>query len=239
MAASVWIIPTGPLINIAVSWPGLDKLGAFDGIGGVEAAAKAFDFDSKDPPDAISLRAYGPSAPENWWNRRFQSGDITTAVQSTAIFRSVSSLLPAEIRSSAQRNTLEELIPTKDAGHHRAGTSAGAPRSTDGTFRLPGRVSQPLVNWDDDPALGQGAPNNRQGAYPRGTFIIDDWDKKRRSPFHASSRGETWSTMVPISHSSGSYQDVAAFNRFLRDNAPKLTPALARNGGRGISCGKD
>ena len=79
--------PPGPLINIAVSWPGLDKLGAFDEIGGVEQASKAFFFDFKEASDATSLRAYGPSAPENWWNKRFVSADIdfTVHVYSTSL----------------------------------------------------------------------------------------------------------------------------------------------------------
>jgi deferrochelatase/peroxidase EfeB len=218
--------PTGPLINIAVSWPGLDKLGAFDGIGGVEAAAKAFYFDFKDPPDATSLRAYGPSAPENWWNKRFQSGDIDLTVHIYCNSPECLVTTSAKIRSSAQRNTLEELIPTKDAEAITGqALQPGLPGLPTVHFGYRDGFSQPLVNWDDDPALGQGAPNNRQGAYPRGTFIIDDWDEKAQS----FPRKQPWRDLVH--HGSylafvWIYQDVAAFNRFLRDNAPKLTPGL-------------
>ncbi len=53
--------PPCPIVNITLSWSGLNNVGAFDALGGITEAEKAFYFDFKDPPDATSLRAYGPA----------------------------------------------------------------------------------------------------------------------------------------------------------------------------------
>ena len=47
-----------------MSWNGLLALGAFDAMGGEEAAATAF-YMFNEPPPAESLRAFGASAPQN------------------------------------------------------------------------------------------------------------------------------------------------------------------------------
>ena len=71
--------PPCPIINIAIGWAGLDKVGAFDGLGGAERPQRHFP--STSPISrTISMRAYGPSAPENWWNKRFKSQDIELTV---------------------------------------------------------------------------------------------------------------------------------------------------------------
>jgi deferrochelatase/peroxidase EfeB len=216
--------PSDPLINIAVSWPGLDRLGAFDDIGGVEQASKAFSFDFKDSSDATSLRAYGPSAPENWWNKRFVSADIDLTVHVYCTSLDTLATQSREIRASARRNQLEELVPsTDDEAITGQALESGVPGLRKLHFGYRDGFSQPLVNWDDDPALGQGSQRNGGGPYPRGNFIIDDWDDKAQS----FPRREPWRGLVR----NGSYlafawihQDVAAFNRFLRDNAPRVAP---------------
>jgi deferrochelatase/peroxidase EfeB len=217
--------PSGPYINIGVSWPGLDKAGAFDNLGGVAEAEKAFFFDYKDPPDAASLRAYGANAPENWWNRRFASRDIDLTVHVYGTSLDVIAAASEEVRASARQNLLEELIPTRDGEAITGQTlEPGLPGLRKLHFGYRDGFSQPAVNWDDDPALGD-PPRNGRGVYPRGNFIIDDWDE------HAQSfpRRQPWRDLVY--HGSylafaWIYQDVAAFNRFLRENAPKMAPGL-------------
>jgi deferrochelatase/peroxidase EfeB len=215
--------PPGPLVNIAVSWPGLDKVGAFDAIGGVGKAEEAFYFDFKEPPDAASLGAYGPSAPENWWNKKFKSHDIDLTVHVYCTSAQMLAQASAQVRDSARRYLAEELIPTRD-GEAITGQALepGLPGLRKLHFGYSDGFSQPLVNWDDDPALGQpGGPP----VYPRGHFILDDWDEKAQS----FPKCDRWRSLVH--HGSylalaWIYQDVAGFNRFLRENAPKVAPNL-------------
>ena len=214
--------PPGPIVNIAIGWSGLDAVGAFDGLGGVGAAAQAFPFDFTDQPDGISMRAYGESAPENWWNRRFKSQDIGLTLHAYCTSTDQLESASAEIRESAKRNSLEELFPT---GTGEAITGQALATATPGMRRLhfgySDGFSQPQVNWDDDPALGRGPPPNGKGHYPRGYFIIDEWDDQAQS----FPKSDPWRALVR----HGSYvafawihQDVASFNRFLRENAPKV-----------------
>lgn len=216
--------PPGPLINISVSWPGLDKLGAFDDLGGVKAAEKVFYFDFKDPPDAASLGAYGPSLPDNWWNKRFKSSDIDLTMHVYCTSEDKLAEASEDIRESASRNLLEELIPTLD-GEAITGKALGEDLAglRKLHFGYSDGFSQPEVNWDADPALGVGPPPNGKGAYPRGHFIIDDWDEDAQS----FPRDDPWRSLVR--HGSylavaWIYQDVAAFNRFIRENGPKAAP---------------
>jgi deferrochelatase/peroxidase EfeB len=218
----------GPLINIGVSWPGLDKLGAFDALGGVAEAEKAFYFDFKDPPDTNSLGAYGPSAPEHWWNGRFKSGDIDLTVHVYCAEAEPLAHLTDDIRASARANQVEELIPTRDG---EAITCRALKPPPEGLRKLhfgySDGFSQPKVNWDNDPALaGPGPGDHGAGFYPHGHFIIDEWDEKAQSfprqeqfrelVYHGSYLALSWV-----------YQDVAKFNKFLADNARAVADKIA------------
>ena len=216
------------LVNIGVTWPGLDKAGAFDGDGGVEKAKEAFYFDFKEPPDAESLGAFGASAPENWWNKRFKTGDIDFTVHVYCTSTEKLDNASREVRESAKNNGLEELIPTRDGKEAITGCALGTGLSglRKLHFGYSDGFSQPSVNWDNDPALGTGAPVNGKGHYPRGHFILDEWDEKAESfprvePWRGRLRHSSYMALSWI------YQDVAAFNRFLRDNAPAVAAALA------------
>jgi deferrochelatase/peroxidase EfeB len=215
--------PPGPLVNITVSWTGLDTLGAFDDLGGRGEAEKVFYFDFKDPPDAASLGAYGESAPENWWNKRFESQHIHFTVHVYCTSAEMLAEASKNVRDSAGRNGVQELIPTSD-GEAITGRALEPPplglRKLH--FGYSDGFSQPDVNWDDDPAF---EPQDGRRAYPRGHFIIDDFDDKLQS-FPAE---DPWRGLVH----HGSYvalawvrQKVADFNGFLRQNAPKVAPAL-------------
>jgi deferrochelatase/peroxidase EfeB len=208
--------PPCPMINIAVSWPGLDKVGAFDGLGGASEAAKVFPEDFMDPPDAELMRTYGPSAPENWWNKRFKTQDIDLTVHIYCMSRQQLDDASGEVRDSARHHGLDELIPTKDAdGITGQVLGAGIPGLRRLHFGYSDGFSQPRI---DDPAF---APGNSKKLYSRGRFVIDKWNTDEES----FPRPEPWRGLVH----HGSYlafawihQDVAGFNRFLRDNAPKI-----------------
>src|SRR4051812_41394212 len=156
--------PPCPIVIIAVSWPGLDKLGAFDGLGGVDEAAKAFPSDLKTPPAAALLGAYGESAPENWWNKRFKSQDIDLTVHIYCTGPEQFAESSEKLRESARRHDLEELIPTQD-GEALTGQvlGAGIPGLRKLHFGYSDGFSQLQVNWDSDPALGTGPPLNGKG----------------------------------------------------------------------------
>ena len=157
--------PPGPIVNIAIGWSGLDAVGAFDGLGGVGAAAQAFPFDFTDQPDGISMRAYGESAPENWWNRRFKSQDIGLTLHAYCTSTDQLESASAEIRKSAKRNSLEELFPT---GTGEAITGQALATATPGMRRPPLRLQRRLLAAASQlgrrPGFGPRSASERQGA---------------------------------------------------------------------------
>lgn len=206
--------PPCTMVNIAISWSGLGKIGAFEGCGGVAEASKAFPSDFMDPPDAESLRVHGPSAPENWWNKRFRSQDIDLTVHVYCMDRQHLDDVSGEVRDSARHHGFVELDPTLD-GNGITGQilGTGIPGLRLLHFGYSDGFSQPRI---DDPAF---APGNSRKLYPRGRFLIDDWDAEAES----FPRQEPWRGLVRHGSYlafSWIYQDVAGFNRFLRDNAP-------------------
>ncbi len=117
---------------------------------------------------------------------------------------------------SAGQHDLEELIPTEQ-GEAITGQvlGAGIPGLRKLHFGYTDGFSQPTVN---DPAFSIG---NSRTVYPKGRFIIDEWDDDLQS----FPRPEPWRNLFFQSSYMAFawiYQDVAKFNRFLHDNAAKV-----------------
>jgi deferrochelatase/peroxidase EfeB len=213
----------GPFVHIAVSWHGLNKIGAFTTLGGQRRAEWAFPVDFMDPPSQASLRAYGVSSPENWWNQRFKSSDIDLTMHVYCTTEQMLEETTGDIRESARRTSVDELVPTKDDEAITGRVlGTGLPGLRKFHFGYSDGFSQPRINWDNDPALNGPAPSGRI-AYPRGHFVIDEWDENaqsfpREEPWRGLVRHGSYAALVWV------HQDVAAFNRFLRENARKIAP---------------
>jgi hypothetical protein len=202
-----------PLINIALSWTGLNKTGVLDR-NGVPAASEAFPWDFREPPDAESMRDCGDSAPSHWWNRRFRSEDVDLAVylncQSNATLATYSGM----IRGSARKNGIKELIPTRDG---KEALTGGVPSKGIVHFGYRDGISQPAINWDDAP--------DRPDLIDFRRFLLGYWSKSAES----FPRVPPWCDLVR----DGCYvvvrwiyQDVAKFNKFLRVTAAQLWPQM-------------
>lgn len=203
---------TAPLLNISLSWNGLLALGAFDTMGGEAAAADAF-YLFNQPPLAESLRAFGASAPANWWNKRFEGTDIHIIVHVSVSNEDDLRDVTTRVSAAAQRAELRELV-TSASGEPITG------RAVDG-FRLHfgyrDGISHAPVDWDNDVPTG--------GALPRGDFVLGYPSPNYstypdKPPFSDFARDGSLMAFMVL------YQDVAGFNRFLRENAPKLAPTL-------------
>lgn len=198
------------LLNIGLAWRGLVVLGAFDGVGG-EANAHVHFSAFNEPPNQEALKLADRNAPSRWWNGRFATADIGASVHVYA--RSTQELdeASAAVRAIAAECGIEELRPTRDADAITG--SALSPTGRQLHFGYQDGIAHPSVNWDDDPRHGGlarrhfllGEPDDGSGSQPRG----DVFPFIRRGAFMAFA----WT-----------HQDVAQFNRFLRDEAPKVAP---------------
>ncbi|WP_027528677.1 hypothetical protein [Bradyrhizobium sp. Ec3.3] len=201
-----------PILNISLSWNGLLALGAFDTMGGEAAAASAF-YLFNEPPLSESLRASGASTPANWWKKRFLSTDIHVIVHLSVSSEDELRDVTTHVKAAAERADMLELL-TSAEGEPITGRAVNGFRLH---FGYRDGISHPSVDWDNDIPTG--------GALPRGDFVLGYPSPNYSSypdqpPFSDFVRDGSFMAFMML------YQDVAAFNRFLRENAPKLAPTL-------------
>ena len=203
-----------PLINIALSWTGLGKTGILDDRPGAPPASQAFPWDFREPPDPGSMCDYGDSAPANWWNRRFRSEDVDAMVYLNCQTAAALADQSVAIRNLAQNCGLKELIPTRDGNEALTG---GVPDKGIVHFGYRDGISQPSINWDDTP--------DRPDLVDFRNFLLGYWSKSveafpRMSPWADIARDGSYLVLRWL------YQDVAKFNKFLRETSAQLWPQM-------------
>ena len=205
----------GPsLVNLSLSWTGLLALDAFDTMGGVATAAAAF-YMFNEPPHAESLRAVGPSAPETWWGGRFTANDIHVILHAWVKDEEALRAFTSRARDAAARFGIRELIAASD-GESITGRQIDRQLLH---FGYQDGISHPDIDWDSD------IP--REGALPRGDFLLGYPSPHFGTfpdtpPFSDFVRDGSLSAFMLL------HQDVAAFNRFLRINAPAAAPGRSQ-----------
>jgi hypothetical protein len=203
-----------PLINIALSWPGLNKTGALERKADVPAS-EAFPWDFREPPDADAMGDHGGCAPSNWWNRRFRSEDVDLLFYLNCQSEAALATYSDKIRASARKNNIKELIPTRDG---KEALTGGVPNKGIVHFGYRDGISQPAINWDDAP--------NRPDLIDFRNFLLGYWCKTaesfpRAAPWSDLARDGCYVVMRWL------YQDVAKFNKFLRVESARLWPDMA------------
>ena len=202
-----------PLLNVGVTYSGLDFLG-------VDPALLAkFDAVFKLGPRAVSM-ALGDvpgshSSPEGWWEGRFNTEDVHCIVHLYTRSGEAAQDAMRAVRELARKNALTELIPRRD-GTVLRGRWYGRRKLH---FGYTDGLSQPNVCWDDDARLAPGQVDFREfllgystGRYPSAPAC---------GPAADLARDGTYGVFRWV------YQDVAAFNLFLSAQGPALFPELS------------
>lgn len=200
------------LLNIGLTWRGLVALEAFEEFGGSEAAREQFYIFNEDP-DPESLRLSRAQGPPTWWNGQFGTSDIHLSIHIFAATEVAREAKSRRVRSLASERGLTELKPTRDGSAITGRTMSPSGRQLH--FGYQDGISHPKVNWDKDPSRGD--------LYSRNHFLLgestdDVQSGPNRPPFDAFVRHGTYMALAWI------YQDVARFNRFLREEGPRLAP---------------
>ena len=201
-----------PAFHFLFSWTGIEKVLSGHADLDVTKGRKEFEVFFVDPvqaPDAAvaeQLGFLGTSAPTEWWDRKFASRDVDLALY-------ISFETPRRRRISLDRcdgrppdTACRNLCLTERTAH--------CPdfRPSDGRLHFGYRdgITSPKVDWDDTKAPGTvncrefvvGYPNEDYPTSPRKPGVWRDFAQD------GSYVGLSWV-----------YQDVAAFNKFLKDNA--------------------
>ncbi len=200
-----------PLVNVGFSFRGLQALGVD------EALLTEFDAVFQEGPDPWPLGDVPGSSsdPAQWWEGKFRTEDVHCIVH--IYVSSDDALEPAstEIRALARDAKVCERIPRKD-GTVLDGRSLGGSKLH---FGYRDGITHPDVCWDDASAApGQLDFRNFLLGYSTEACSC----APRKGPAADLVRDGSYGAFRWI------YQDVAAFNEFLRVRGPLLYPHLAQ-----------
>jgi len=209
--ADVRLGPTSDdLVNVGITYNGLAALGVD------RALLDAFDSTYQQGPRALPLGDIpgSPSDPATWWEGQFPTADVHCIVHIYARSEARLDATTAKVRGYAQRAGVRELAPRKD-GTVLDGRSLGGGKLH---FGYTDGISHPDIGWDDAPE-SQARVNFRK--FLLGYATPEHGSAPRTGPAADLVRDSTYAAFRWV------YQDVAAFNRFLRSEAPPLFPRLA------------
>ncbi|MER9304245.1 hypothetical protein [Mesorhizobium sp. M0496] len=202
-----------PLVNIGITWPGLEALLTAERIVGAETA---FPADFREPP---------PEAVAGEWKGRFSGGEVHVVV--SVHCRTEAGLDDASrmVRQGAEAGFVE-LTPNADRDPAITARSIGGRKLH---FGFLDGISEPAVNWDDEP--------DRPDLVDVRQFLLGYWSETVQS-FPREGR---WADLVRDG-SYGAFQwirqDVATFEQFLSANAPHLAPAIPAGQARELLAAK-
>lgn len=190
-----------PLVNVAVTWPGLVRLGVLDA--GLAGAVTAFpNRFSQQPP---------PAAGE--WCGRFSSADVHLDIQLHCRTEAVLDSTSRGIRALAEPALREHTVRDGPEG----ALSGQALRGGRMHFDVLDGISEPDINWTDAPG-GPGTVDLRHVLLGYSTPGIPSHPDVE--PWVTLVRNGTYAVLQWI------YQDAAALEQYLDAAAPLLAPAL-------------
>jgi deferrochelatase/peroxidase EfeB len=199
-----------PLLNIGIAFNGLGALG-------VDTALLAeFDAVYRTGPDARALGDVpgSRSDPAGWWEGRFNTEDVHCVVHIYVRSDKAAQNATEMVRKLARRGGLTELIPRRDGTVLEARSLGGAKLH----FGYTDGISHPDICWNDVPVTPTQVDfrNFLLGYSTPGCPSTPD-----DGPAADLVRDSTYGAFRWL------YQDVAAFNLFLRTQGPRLFPSLA------------
>jgi deferrochelatase/peroxidase EfeB len=197
-----------PLVNLGITCHGLSALGVAPEI------VAGLDTMYQRGPDAARLGDVNGSDPAKWWGEQFATDDIHCLVH--LYLRDDAGVQPAvdQVRELAARHGVEQLHP-RENGELLIGRSLGGQRVH---FGYKDAISHPEIAWDD-------APDTLTRVNFRHFLLGHATDDYRSEPRDGPAAEFVRDSFYGVFR--WLYQDVAAFNRFLRDNGPLLS---AENG---------
>lgn len=204
------------LLNIGISFKGLLALGVNTDL------MERFPSEFKEDPDPNTMGDVGPSAPELWWNKRFQTSQVHLIIHLYGLNIQTLDEITAQIRANAAG--LRELFPTLTGGPIEGGAISTIPGEIHFGYR--DGFSQPDVRWSDDPKA-PGTVDYRHFILGYPTNDIPSQPKAYASA-PASIRAAEFAKNGCYLVFRWLYQDVARFNRFLATEGPQAFPELTQ-----------
>jgi deferrochelatase/peroxidase EfeB len=195
-----------PLVNVGITCEGLSAVGVAPDIIG------ALDTMYRRGPDAARLGDVpgSPSDPANWWEGQFATDAIHCIVH--LYLRDAAGVDGAveDVRAAAARHGVRELRPRAN-GQLLKGQSLGGQKVH---FGYKDGISHPELGWDD-------APDTLTRVNFRNFLLGHATDEYRSEPRDGPAADFVRDSFYGVFR--WLYQDVAAFNRYLRAHGPSLS----------------
>lgn len=214
------------LLNVGVSYKGMLALGANSDL------MDRFPSEFKEDPDPNTMGDVGPSAPELWWNKRFQTSEVHLVIHLYGLSMDALDEITMQIRVEA--DGLRELLPTLKGGAIEGGSIGAIPGEIHFGYR--DGFSQPDVRWSDNPEA-PGTVDYRHFILGYPTSDIPS-QPKAYSSVPASVRAAEFAKNGCYSVFRWLYQDVARFNKFLAIEGPKTFPKLPQENAQELLAAK-
>ncbi|MDX0481426.1 hypothetical protein GOD90_20335 [Sinorhizobium medicae] len=201
-----------PLLSFGLTWRGLTIL--LENEPSLDPAEGRIEFDlgfTERSPEHPGLRDQlgftGASSPELWWDRQFTNSDIHLAVFVSCDSASQMEETLSTIRADAGNLGLTEL---KVSAFANAAMSGERPEGGILHFGFRDGITSPEIDWSDAKATGRVDFREFVIGYPSDTYKVAPI---KPGPWRELATDATFACVAWI------HQDVAAFNRFLTDNA--------------------
>ncbi len=198
-----------PLLNLGISYHGLVALGLEREF--LEALSTPF-IEGPDPVALGDAKA-SRSAPANWWEGQFATEEVHCILHLYFLNDVAVEPTTEAIRAQARNCGVRELIPRRD-GTCLDGRSLGGRKLH---FGYTDGISHPDICWNDE--------DHNPGQINYRHFLLG-YSQEAIPSFPQS--GAAAELMRDSSYEvfRWIYQDVATFNRFLREEGPRLAPDL-------------
>jgi Dyp-type peroxidase family len=209
------------LLNVGLTATGLAALGV------TPEVLEQFPLEFREAPDPVVMGDFDESDTKHWWNGKFATPEIHAIVHLFCNSLPALEAWTSEIRKKAGGGIVE-LIPTVDGQPITGGLTADHRLH----FGYRDGISQPEIAWADGPTQPDQL-NFRNFLLGYSTAEINSSPQFRPSKPAESRTATSLAQDGTYSIFRWLYQDVARFNRFLADEAPKLaapgqTPAEAQ-----------
>lgn len=203
------------LLNIGLTYTGIQQLNV---LSAADLATFPSDFVSGpwSPQSQISLLDYNQSAPATWWGQNFQNQDLHCVVHAYALTQADMDALTALITNAATTNGIRELFPR--VGSQARLTQCQLPND-EIHFGYRDGISEPPLTWSGSKP-DQGDLANFLIGYSADTSIIQ--------PGPIAGKAGTFAQNGCYNAFRILYQDVAAFNALLADQAKDVAPTIGR-----------
>jgi Dyp-type peroxidase family len=203
-----------PLLNVGITYRGLVALGV------PPAILDSFDAVFKEGPDGGALGDLAPeAAPGTWWEKQFLTDDVHCIISIYCRTESAQASASSYVRTLASGLGHSELRPRKD-GTSLDGCSLGGGRVH---FGYRDGIGQPTVTWTNSASATADSNQVHYRHFLLGYSNVDVPSYPSSGSGAALAKDSTYMVFRWV------YQDVAAFNRFLRERAGDLAPELSAN----------